>query len=81
MYLAVKLWKDTANKPAGMPDSWPSEVKELGSSRILPSSEWILMTKKDYQRYLEIRRDLYNQWNVMQDRTTSWNDPDVPSEP
>ncbi len=77
MYLAVLLWANTPNKPQGMPDAWPSEVKELRNSQELPSSSWLLMTFEDYKAYLDHRRDTYNQWYATQDNTSIWADPDA----
>jgi hypothetical protein len=62
MYLAVKIWQDMADKPDGMPDAWPAEVKELGASRTLPDGPWQLMTYADYLTYKGVRQATYAAW-------------------
>lgn len=51
MFIAVLLYKDIANKPVGIPDAWPAEVRQLGSSRALPGPDWILMRCSDLPNY------------------------------
>ncbi len=76
MYLAVKLWRNTPDKPLGMPDAWPSEVKELGKLREVPSPEWLLMTSEDYACYIKARKDIYTQWAKSNVTPSTWKDPD-----
>jgi len=75
MYLAVKLWRDTPNKPKDMPDMWPSEVKELGTSRELPSPDWLLMLRADYNRHIAKHIESYNAWAGIEESV--WSDPDA----
>jgi hypothetical protein len=55
MNLAVKLYSsespDCPEVINGIPLDWPSEVRELGDLTELPDSDWILMTKEDYNIY------------------------------
>lgn len=80
MYLAVKLYKDVLPKWVGMPDYWPAEVKELGNSRQLPSSEWLLMTYVDYLRYKAERQSIYDQFIAAQFVESVYINPDESEE-
>lgn len=62
MFIAVKLWKDCQNKPAGIPDVWPAEVRELGDSKTPPGPDWIVMTPADLTAYKVSRQQLYDLW-------------------
>lgn len=62
MNLAVKLYQDEISKPSGIPNDWPSEVRELGESIVLPPGPFILMTEADYASYRATRQSAYNAW-------------------
>ena len=64
MNLAVRLYShvDAAHKPDGIPDVWPAEVRELGSSTTLPGEDWILMTTSDYAAYIAANKSTYDAW-------------------
>lgn len=66
MYIAVKFWKDRADKPTGMPDAWPCETRELGDSRTLPDPSWRLMMCVDLIAYKAARQASYNAWLASQ---------------
>lgn len=64
MNLAVKLFGDVdeADKPAGIPDSWPAEVKELGVSTTLPEGQWTLYTNETLATYRASVLSEYQTW-------------------
>ena len=53
------------DKPAGIPDSWPAEVRELGESSTLPdaSGEWQLMTEEEFNIYKGSVQAEYDAWH------------------
>jgi len=64
MNLAVKLYRDVnvAEKPAGIPDAWPAEIKELGDGRELPGPEWLLMTTEEIAIYRDQHKADFANW-------------------
>lgn len=81
MYVAVKLYKDVVEKPAGIPDAWPAEVIELGMSRTVPAANWLLMTCDDFIRYKAARQEVYAQWEkATRPPSPEYIDPSVPIE-
>jgi len=57
--LAVLLYQFVTNKPAGIPDVWPAEVKETSD---LPSPDWVLMTPAEFEAYKSTHQAAYNTW-------------------
>ncbi len=54
MNLAVKKYASVVLKPAGIPDEWPAEVRELGENTALPEGDgWVLMTITEYNAHRE----------------------------
>lgn len=66
MYIAVMMYEKVADKPVGMPDSWPAEVKELGDSQESPGPHWVIMKATDLAAYKAARQDQYNKWKSEQ---------------
>lgn len=67
MNLAVRLYGDLSNdkKPAGMPDEWPCEVRELSDGTELPNSgNWQLMSREEYDAYRAAHIDAYDAWET-----------------
>lgn len=62
MNLAVKFYKDEVEKPEGIPDTWPSQVIELGEGTKLPDNTWQLMLEQEYLQYLDANRPQYDAW-------------------
>lgn len=67
MNLAVKFWLSETNKPVGMPDAWPCEVKELGESTTLPEGNYSLMSLSEYVAYRAQHRAAYDIWAATQE--------------
>lgn len=68
MNLAVKLYKDCADKPEGIPDQWPAEVVELGDKVDLPHGEgWALMKKDEFAAHVEQEKSKYEEWAASQE--------------
>lgn len=67
MNLAVRLYSDVSSdlKPVGIPNTWPYQVKELGSGTDLPSdgNTWQLMTKTNYDIYISNYQSAYDTWS------------------
>lgn len=57
--LAVLIYQFVSNKPAGMPDAWPAEVKETSE---LPNENWLLMTEQEFVAYKSTHQAAYNAW-------------------
>jgi hypothetical protein len=57
--LAVLLYEKVTNKPAGIPDVWPAEVKEVTE---LPNSDWIEMSVAEFEAYKATHQATYNTW-------------------
>lgn len=66
MNLAILTYEFVSNKPEGIPDVWPCEVKPLGESTELPGEDWVLMTEEDYSTYLDTHRSTYEAWEELQ---------------
>ncbi|MEM4379134.1 MAG: hypothetical protein QXL01_00405 [Thermoplasmatales archaeon] len=62
MNLAVLTYEFVTDKPAGIPNEWPAEVRELGESTELPGENWVLMTVQQLHDYQDLHRNSYNQW-------------------
>lgn len=64
--LAVKTYEFVTSKPAGIPDEWPAEVRELGESTTLPdeSGEWVLMTREEFNEYKDEHQSAYETWSA-----------------
>lgn len=76
MNLAVKLCKDASDKPAGIPDLWPAEVRELGESSVLPEGAWALMTYEEYTDYVRYYKPSYDTWyNAQVHDSRTYADP------
>jgi hypothetical protein len=64
--LAVKLYGDVIEKPDGIPDSWPAEVRELDEYNSLPddSGLWQVMTVEDFNTYKLSVKSEYDTWRI-----------------
>lgn len=66
MNLAIRLYSDIdiSKKPSNIPDVWPAQVLELGSSTELPNdgNSWSLMTTEEYNAYLATHQADYDAW-------------------
>lgn len=62
MNLAVKLYRDVVDKPEGIPELWPVEVKQLGDSNFLPEGPWALMDLMEYADYIRYHKPVYDTW-------------------
>ena len=62
MNFAVLTYEFVSDKPAGIPDVWPAEIKNLGDSIELPGDDWVLMTESEYNTYFETHIGTYNTW-------------------
>jgi hypothetical protein len=57
--LAVLLYEHVTNKPAGIPDVWPAEVREVIE---LPDSNWIAMSVAEFEAYKTTHQATYDTW-------------------
>jgi hypothetical protein len=57
--LAVLLYEKVVNKPAGIPDVWPAEVREVTE---LPSPDWVAMSLAEFEAYKTTHQATYNTW-------------------
>ena len=57
--LAVLLYEKLTDKPAGIPDVWPAEVREVIE---LPNSDWIEMSVAEFNDYKATHQATYDTW-------------------
>jgi hypothetical protein len=57
--LAVLLYEHVTNKPAGIPDVWPAEVREVIE---LPSPDWLEMSEAELEAYKATHQATYDTW-------------------
>ncbi len=72
--LAVKLFANVSvgEKPAGIPDSYPAEIIELGESTTLPEEGvWQLMTEQEYSDYMSEVQAEYDAWVAANELTAA----------
>lgn len=75
MNLAVKLYKDVEDRPEGIPELWPVEVKQLGDSTTLPDGPWALMSEQDYADYVRYHKPAYDSWWNLQPKDARTFEP------
>lgn len=64
MNLAVLLYAYVVDKPIGMPDNWPCEVRELGEGVTVPGPNWQLMTSEQLQSWKNLHNASYEAWRL-----------------
>jgi hypothetical protein len=57
--LAVLLYQYVANKPAGIPDVWPAEVRDVTE---LPGPDWVVMSYVELETYKQTHKATYDAW-------------------
>ncbi len=62
MNLAVLKYQFVTIKPAGIPDEWPAEIVNLGTSTELPGQDWVLMTEAEYGAHILLHQSTYDTW-------------------
>lgn len=65
MNLAVLLYEHAASNPDGLPDSWPSDVLELGDGTTLPGENWLLMTEQQFAQHKIDNMAAFHAWSVI----------------
>ena len=65
-YVAIKYFSsiDSSSKPAGIPDHWPAEVIELGTSPIPPDNTglWQVTDHETFEAYKDAYQADYDAW-------------------
>src|ERR1035437_9231965 len=51
MKLAIKLYATETDKPAGIPDVWPSKTIEIADDAKVPDNTYQIMTLEEYNVY------------------------------
>jgi hypothetical protein len=65
--IAVKFYSANPDKPAGMPDEWPWQCREIGDATEYADEPgpWTIMTLDAFETYREEKRPLYDAWAAM----------------
>lgn len=64
--LAVLLYSKIENNPQNIPGVWPAEVKEITDASEAPSSDWLVMSRQEYNDYLVANKSAYDAWSAAQ---------------
>ena len=62
--LAVLLYSAVGadQNPQGIPGNWPFQVIELADGEAAPSSDWMVLSKEDYQAWVDGHQAEYSTW-------------------
>jgi hypothetical protein len=64
MKLAIKLYATETDKPAGIPDVWPSKTIEIADDAKVPDNTYQIMTLEEYNVYKATNLAVYNTWST-----------------
>lgn len=60
--VAVKLVKNAASNPTGLPAGWITDIMNLGPNEQPPDATWTVMTRVEYARYIQAQSHDFVIW-------------------